>query len=571
MIDQDESGESRIESTGDRLLAAICKNPDDDLPRAAYADWLDENGPSARADFIRIQLALSQMPRWDERRPALENREHRLLTMHESTWCHGVDRTCDDWSFSRGFLDWVSGPWEEIESLFQLGEPLTSASILVNHQDDLLKQTEFLHRLKLVTWRRDDSIRLTHLINSLIESPTSAIRSLVLSYRPELSKLARLLARIPWRNQLESLAFGGRSYSMFDWGHAAGETIDAIALTQVLAGAPLKWLSAHDCGLTADGVARFLNAWSGTLTDFNISNNHLEPQTVSAFQNSRARLRKLDVSGTVLANSGMAPLLQTACLRELRQLDANGVGNARDNLAGIADSPFWTQAEWLSLHHGTIPARHFEPLVLGPGPPALRNLFLGGNYLRSEGVRMLCDAAWSGSLVSLDLSDNYLENDALDAIAGCGKFTRLRSLYLGGNNIREDDPDESQITDTGVRALTRSDSLNRLRDLGLSDAAIEDDTVDRVLNQSPWRLDSLNLARCNLTPRVVDILIESPALARLTDLNLSSNPRLSGDELKRLAECPLLSRLCRLDLSGCYVDQSTIHRFRERLGPRLSV
>lgn len=43
----------------DALLAAIIANPDDDTVRLVYADWLDENGQGERAEFIRVQVALS--------------------------------------------------------------------------------------------------------------------------------------------------------------------------------------------------------------------------------------------------------------------------------------------------------------------------------------------------------------------------------------------------------------------------------------------------------------------------------------------------------------------------------
>lgn len=49
----------------DAFLAGILANPDADLPRLAYADWLDEQGnegDSARAEFIRLQCELVREP-----------------------------------------------------------------------------------------------------------------------------------------------------------------------------------------------------------------------------------------------------------------------------------------------------------------------------------------------------------------------------------------------------------------------------------------------------------------------------------------------------------------------------
>src|SRR4051812_5383520 len=41
-------------SRADALLAAIAEAPDDDAPRLVYADWLEEHGDDARAEFIRV-------------------------------------------------------------------------------------------------------------------------------------------------------------------------------------------------------------------------------------------------------------------------------------------------------------------------------------------------------------------------------------------------------------------------------------------------------------------------------------------------------------------------------------
>jgi uncharacterized protein (TIGR02996 family) len=42
------------------FIAAIVADPDDDAPRLIYSDWLDEQGQSERAEFIRVQCTLWQ-------------------------------------------------------------------------------------------------------------------------------------------------------------------------------------------------------------------------------------------------------------------------------------------------------------------------------------------------------------------------------------------------------------------------------------------------------------------------------------------------------------------------------
>lgn len=49
--------------TNPALLAAIAANPDDDLPRLVYADWLDENGQPERAEFIRVSCREAELKR----------------------------------------------------------------------------------------------------------------------------------------------------------------------------------------------------------------------------------------------------------------------------------------------------------------------------------------------------------------------------------------------------------------------------------------------------------------------------------------------------------------------------
>jgi uncharacterized protein (TIGR02996 family) len=68
------------------LLAAIRAHPDDDTPRLAYADWLDDAGLAARSEFVRVQVQLARLPDHDPARPALEDREHDLLAAHEPAW-----------------------------------------------------------------------------------------------------------------------------------------------------------------------------------------------------------------------------------------------------------------------------------------------------------------------------------------------------------------------------------------------------------------------------------------------------------------------------------------------------
>ena len=63
------------------FLDAILAHYQDDGPRLVYADFLDETGDpadTAKAELIRVQVALAKLPPDHPRRSQLANREHEL-------------------------------------------------------------------------------------------------------------------------------------------------------------------------------------------------------------------------------------------------------------------------------------------------------------------------------------------------------------------------------------------------------------------------------------------------------------------------------------------------------------
>lgn len=97
--------------TGSALLRAILEDPTDDAVRLVYADWLDEQGQSERAEYIRVALRLYHYRTleiegvtWDE----LFTRAETLLARHQFAWrndsCSGLP--WGNWvsEFHRGFV-----------------------------------------------------------------------------------------------------------------------------------------------------------------------------------------------------------------------------------------------------------------------------------------------------------------------------------------------------------------------------------------------------------------------------------------------------------------------------------
>src|SRR5438045_4052183 len=71
------------------LSKAILEEPDDDLPRLAYADWFEERGgeaDAARAEFIRVQIAQARLPADDPRRANTTTQGEALWERYRTEW-----------------------------------------------------------------------------------------------------------------------------------------------------------------------------------------------------------------------------------------------------------------------------------------------------------------------------------------------------------------------------------------------------------------------------------------------------------------------------------------------------
>ncbi len=562
-------------STEAALLRAIREDPDDDTTRLVYADFVEEEGDPARGEFVRVQIALARTPHSDPSRHALEDRENQLLAGNEPRWL-GVPPDCDglnEWEFARGFVHEVAAT-----PSFMLNEgadlcaahPVARWRVQCTQQDmgeDLRQvgQRGWFSRLQAVDlagWFE----ALGELERFLTRSDFARLRELDLHERPGLDELPAILERAPFREQLKVLRVGSN--------YAGGAGVfDVWELARVLNRTRLAELSVPGCMLAAEDIRALLAGdCCDDLLSLDIRDNPIEPDGWDAFRVVRLCLRELDLSGTPLGAIALEDVLRQPSLADLRALHLNRCGSAMANVRALAASRYWTQAEELRMQAGTVPENALEPLFTSAGSPGLRVLDVSENFFRAAGVRGLCSARWIDSLEWLGLSRNYLTDDALCAIAECGRFTRLRTLHLAGNNHHNQQGAdyEDRLTDAGLRALAECSGLANLRVLTVSATAATAAGIEALLNGPHWRLTGLGLAECDVLPDSVFALANSPALARLDWLDLGGHRRLGGDALMPLAESPYLSPLCELDIRGCYADEATRAAFRERLGRRLS-
>ncbi len=131
-------------STHDAFLRAILTNPDDDLPRLVYADFLDESGDPDRAAFIRLQIDTAKLPPYTPERTAAEEREQTLLADNRERWAVPLAAPVG-WmphkvQFRRGFVEEVdlrnADNWRPAGLAEFLDSPLVALTRLVVSSND---------------------------------------------------------------------------------------------------------------------------------------------------------------------------------------------------------------------------------------------------------------------------------------------------------------------------------------------------------------------------------------------------------------------------------------------------
>src|SRR4051794_19320978 len=88
----------------DAFLRDIAEHPDEDAPRLAYADWLQERG-DPRGVFIAMQCGIHQDEERGTYREQLKKQQRLLLREHRERWLGDAAPFVFRYDFRRGFLD----------------------------------------------------------------------------------------------------------------------------------------------------------------------------------------------------------------------------------------------------------------------------------------------------------------------------------------------------------------------------------------------------------------------------------------------------------------------------------
>lgn len=307
-------------TTDQGLLSTILAKPGDDAPRLAYADWLALNGQSERADFIRLQIERSRLPRRDPARIYPGERERALLAAHAVEWLaplpEAARRTV---RFERGFpgraeveiVDFLS--WND--DLWQVA-PVTTLRLV----DTVLASGGFREGMDKEREMRALAAKpqLAYLRTlDLTESGYFVLADLnTLLTSPHLASLHQLIAA--------DIGAGPPK-----WGTAGDKIVQVLDRAKDLAG--LRVLSLESTGITDAGVTALLsNGLLPQLTELVLSNNSISDEGTERLASSPrlAKLEYLHLFCNCIGDRGAHALAASTHLQHLKgiSLMANDIG-----------------------------------------------------------------------------------------------------------------------------------------------------------------------------------------------------------------------------------------------------
>ena len=400
------------------FLDAVLARPADDGPRLVYADFLaegDDPADAARADLIRVQLALARLPDDHPRRQALAERESDLLNRHQAEWTAHLRGLVVGVEFRRGLPDSVA----------------VDAAVFAARGAELFARTRspagnsYLRRVRLheparVLPRLLDCAALGFVeelslaggelgnggVYHLVRSPhLRRLRALDLSFNGLDDAGVRFLAGSAALPRLERLALN-------DNGHITWDGVTALAASPYLAGLTdldLGGNDVNDAGVRALAASTTL----GRLSGLKLAGNHVGDGGVAAlvgsplFRRLLARDGRIDLRANAVGPAGAEALAASADLARATALDLDKNYLGDRGAAALAVSPAAARLKRLRLSRNQITDAGAFALsdALTRGLPGLRTIDVSGNRLTWRGANAVRDAAVARGVIP-DVSGN---------------------------------------------------------------------------------------------------------------------------------------------------------------------
>ena len=508
------------------LYKAIVANPDDDTPRLVYADWLDENrpdkkpspasGPSARAEFIRVQCRLGPMT--SDEQGYLDLLNHygdlaRWLDTHapeKRTVPGGLQS--EDYRYTdyvRGFPHEAAAEYGEgrrdavsklCAALRTAGETTTVDSLRLyayagSQMAELLRDPA-VAILRTLSLQPTDVVEIDDSVAEPAPTPTAGVAE----------EIARALAESPHLRNLRDLRL---FFTLTD------------AAAEILAGAKtldsLTDLSADFAGVSPAGLRALARAdWFRNLRRLSFGERLRDPALVAlADLPPLPILRKLDLSDNAFTATGLGRFAASKAFPNLVQLNLNRTPIGPAGTAALARGK-WPLASLdlrvCNLGNAGAAALAGSRLLAG-----VKSSDLGTNDIGPKGMRALAGSPRVAAMRDLGLEYNPLGRGGLMALARSPHLRGLTALRLAHHR---GDPPGYKVTDVGA-FLAALDTPN-LRYLMLPELPIGTSGA-RTIAASGMRLTRLDLEDGRIGDRGLAALVASPHLSGLIDARLSGN------------------------------------------------
>lgn len=210
-----------------------------------------------------------------------------------------------------------------------------------------------------------------------------------------------------------------------------------------------------------------------------------------------------------------------------------------------------------------------------------KNKFIG-----DEGLETLCEVDGLEKVENLDLTRNHITHRSIPFLARCTRFTGLKRLYIGENNLGDRgaialsqalflpqlvhfDARFNHIGQEGGRALAMA-AFKKIQVFILQDNQTGDECLDALArNPGFMHTRKLNLYRTELSDKSVKTLARSKVLKKLKHLNLARNI-LRLDSALALAKTKTLTNIETLLMFDTFIgDQGVEALTRSESLPKL--
>lgn len=345
------------------LMAAIAANADEDTPRLALADWLDEHGTAsdrARAAFIRLQIEAAKFRIGDKKRENLFKEAEALHGKNSKVWFAPLAPVTPK-VFGSGV--------EHLRTRRGLLE------YLMTHTDGFLLKAN----------------------QALIPEALAAVGVELLHFYSATKKLEAFASSpaFKWVSGFSypgaddtALALFGASDSMAHLSHISLAEVPATDAGFKAFAAGSRAVKLRTFGCTVDGPMKTLRG------------KYTAAGVLAVLESKRfPRLCELELGREQPAKFDWAALLASPALKKLRKLTING----KASLAALVSCPHFTALEWLAVQSAVATDADVEALLASKVLKKLTTVFLHtANAHRprlSSAVQSRLEARFGGSAI----------------------------------------------------------------------------------------------------------------------------------------------------------------------------